>query len=207
MTVRTDSKPKSSLILVLAAILTSLLFVEFVFAPILLQFMDRPGRSLTLLGVVAWPDIVVDDVRINSQGFTGHILSESKPPETTRILTLGGSAMFNRRMTERLIESLSQATPTSIEIQGGAFRTHNTRSSLIKYQEHFYNYAFDYVLIYHGINDLWANHVALQEFRDDYSHLDATYTRNAVLNNSVIARYFYNALVFAPPPSFHPLFD
>jgi hypothetical protein len=141
----------------------------------------------------------VDDTPINSQGFTGHVLQASRPPENTvRILTLGGSAMFNRRMTERLIESLSMATSVRLEIQGGALRSHSTRASLIKYKEHFYKYSFDYVLIYHAINDLWMNNVALENFKADYSHYKPWYNRNAVLTHSVIARYFYGNHIWNP---------
>ena len=102
-------------------------------------------------------------------------------------------------MTERLIESLSKATSARLEIQGGALRTHSTRSSLIKYKEHFYRYFFDYVLIYHAINDLWMNNVALENFKADYSHYDPWNKRNAVLNHSLIARYIYNRFLWNAP--------
>jgi hypothetical protein len=139
----------------------------------------------------------VDDTPINSQGFTGHELKPSKRAEDTiRILTLGGSSMFNRRLTERLIEDLSESTSARLEIQGGALRSHSTRSSLIKYKEHFYKYSFDYVLIYHAINDLWMNHYTLEDFKADYSHESPWCKRNAVLNHSIIARYIYNNIVW-----------
>jgi hypothetical protein len=139
----------------------------------------------------------VDDTPINSQGFTGHELKPSKRAEdTVRILTLGGSSMFNRRLTERLIEDLSKTTSARLEIQGGALRSHSTRSSLIKYKEHFYRYSFDFVLIYHAINDLWMNHYTLEDFKADYSHESPWYKRNAVLNHSIIARYIYNHIVW-----------
>jgi lysophospholipase L1-like esterase len=161
--------------------------------------LNRPSRELYLLGFCAEPNTIVDDTPINSQGFTGHVLAPSKPRNTIRVLTLGGSAMFNRRISERLIESLSGLTSARIELQGGALRTHTTRSSLIKYNDYFSKYSFDYVLIYHGINDLWMNHVDRSDFKDDYSHNLPFYKRNAVLNNSCIARLIYNRFLWRKP--------
>ena len=53
-------------------------------------------------------------------------------------------------------------------------------------------YDFDYVLIYHGINDLWANHIPAAQFASDYSHMDRWHSRNIVLDNCLIARRVYN---------------
>ena len=44
---------------------------------------------------------------------------------------------------------------------------HTSRASVIKY-DFLSKYRFDVVLIYEGINDLWANHVTPERFRDDY---------------------------------------
>jgi hypothetical protein len=138
--------------------LAGLALIEFLFAP---WYVFRSvDRDLGLMGFYAPPGMVVDDTRINSDGFTGHELSQiDDSADTLRILTLGGSTMFNRRMTERMIESWSDALPTAPQVVGAALRTHTTRASVIKYKYYFSKYRFDYVLIYHGINDLWANNV------------------------------------------------
>lgn len=191
---------RTNLFLLSGSIIVSLLLGEYIVTPILLKLLNRPSRALQLLGLCAPPNIQVDDTPINSQGFTGHVLQPSKPTQNTiRILTLGGSAMFNHRMTEQLTESLLKATSARLEIQGGALRSHSTRSSLIKYKEHFYRYSFDYVLIYHAINDLLMNHVAYKNFKADYSHFSSWYKRNAVLNHSVMARYIYNRIFWKSP--------
>jgi hypothetical protein len=116
------------LLLFISTIL-AFLFSEYVFAPVLLSIFGQPSRSLTLLSVAATPNVLVDDTMTNSQGFTGDVLSDQKPPHTKRILTLGGSAMFNRRMTERLIDSLKPITSTPLEVQGGAFRAKKALTS------------------------------------------------------------------------------
>ena len=114
------SRTKFNIFLVLLSTVVGLLLVEYALVPALLAVTHQPGRSLILLGVVGIPNALVDDTKINSQGFTVDVLSESKPPNTKGILTLGGSAIFNRRMTGRLIDNFSRATPTHLEIQGGA---------------------------------------------------------------------------------------
>ena len=111
--------------------------------------------------------------------------------------------MFNRRMTERLIENFSEFGSENFEIQGAALRRHTTRSSLIKYKYYFSRYHFDYVLIYHGINDLWMNHVHQEMFSSDYSHFSPWNVRGWLLNKSFLARLIYNQIlhkIFRPQP-------
>jgi hypothetical protein len=186
--------PKISLLLL--SIAFGLLLSEYAIVPALLSLTDQPGRSLTLLGVAGKPNTQVDDTKLNSEGFTGDVPTELKPANTVRILTLGGSAIFNRRMTERLSYSLKRATPTRLEIEGAALRTHTTRDSVIKYAYHFTRYKFDYVMIYDAANDLWMNHVSADDFREDYSHARPQYKRNFFLDHSLIARLLYNRFLW-----------
>jgi len=188
---------KSKYTLLLFSIFFALIVGEYILAPILFKLTDKPSRALMLLGLHAPANTQIDDTPINAQGFTGDVINKLKPDQNTiRILTLGGSAMFNRRMTERLTASfkkaLSNTASAKIEILGGALRGHCTRYSVIKYSRYFYKYNFDYVIIYHGINDLWMNHVASTDFRDDYSHLNAWSKRNWLMDHSILARNFYN---------------
>jgi lysophospholipase L1-like esterase len=195
----TKASTTGKVLLSLISTLLSFVFAEYALAPVLLSMTDQPSRYLTLLGVAARPNVLVDDTMINSQGFTGDVLGEQKPPHTKRILTLGGSVMFNRRMTERLIGSLKMITSTPLEVQGGALRSHTSRDSVIKYKYHFHRYHFDYVLIYEGVNDLWMNHISADKFKSDYSHARPWYRRNIVLNNSLLARYIYNNFLWSRP--------
>lgn len=152
-------------------------------------------REVYLMGFAATPGALVDDTVINSMGFTGDVLTAARSPGTLRILTLGGSALFNRRMTERIIAALETSTSTPVEVLGAALRTHTTRSSLLKYRL-LARYDFDVVLIYHGINDLWANHGPEGSFRSDYSQLDPWYVRSFLLDHSLTARWIYNQWIY-----------
>ena len=176
---------------------------------LILPWPSRPvPRSIQLTGFHAQPNAMIDDAATNALGFTGDVPAQTKPGDSIRILTLGASALFNRRMTERLAASLSRAVGTSnqarqplrIEVLGAALRSHTSASSLIKYRA-LRKYDFDLVLIYHGINDLLANNIAAQDYRSDYRHLDPWYRRGPVLDHSLLARRLYNAVNALQYPS------
>ena len=152
-------------------------------------------RDLALIGFTAKPNIIIDDTTINEMGFTGDEIHLKKDSNKKRILTLGGSAIFNRRMTERLIKALNSVSSHPVEVLGSALRTHTSMSSVIKYST-LSKYHFDYVLIYHGINDLFVNHVKPEYFKSDFSHMLPWYKRNILLNNSLIARTIYNNFIW-----------
>jgi hypothetical protein len=170
---------------------------EFFFLP---YWMGLP-RDMFLMGFAAKPESLIDDTPINAMGFTGDPINLAKSPATIRILTLGGSAMFNRRMAERLREGLTKVSRRPIEVLGAALRTHTTKASVIKYKI-LRKYSFDFVLIYHGINDLWTNHVPIEDFRLDYSHLGPWYTRSLWLDHCLICRITYNQLFYRRPASY-----
>jgi hypothetical protein len=192
------SKRERSVVLMLPALilLVGVLAAEF----ILLPLVEGMPRDMLLMGfcVNSRTTKMVDDTAINEMGFTGDVLEKKKAPGTIRILTLGGSSMFNRRMTERLKVKLQAQTPAQIEILGAALREHTSQSSVYKY-ELLSAYHFDYVLLYDGINDLWANHVLETDFRDDYSQLNAFYNHNFPLSHSLIARLFYRRFIYHAP--------
>jgi hypothetical protein len=177
-------------------LLVGILVAEF----ILLPLVEGMPRSSMLMGFCAngRTTKMVDDTPINEMGFTGDVLKKKKAPGTIRILTLGGSSMFNRRMTERLKVKLQAATPVPIEVLGAALREHTSQSSVYKY-ELLSPYNFDYVLLYDGINDLWANHVSEKDFREDYSQLNAFYNHNFPLSHSIIARVIYRRFIYHAP--------
>jgi hypothetical protein len=176
------------------AVLGSIFVAEFVVYP----YKTGLPRDVFLMGFAAIPHRVVDDTPINALGFTGDVIDVRKSPGTIRVLTLGGSALFNRRMTERLKDRFSRVGTEGIEILGAALRTHTTASSILKHKL-FSKYKSDFVLIYHGINDLWANHVLNEDFKADYSHLNPWYKRNYCLDHSIICRLTYNNWIYRKP--------
>jgi hypothetical protein len=167
--------------------IASVIAFEFVILP---WHFNLP-RDIALMGFAGKPDTTIDDTLINAIGFTGDVLHQGKNPEAIRLLTLGGSAMFNRRMSERVKNSLNKVANSSVEVMGGALRTHTSMSSVIKYRT-LSKYKFDSVLIYHGINDLFVNNVYVDYFKSDYSHMVPWYRRNYLLDNSLILRVIYN---------------
>lgn len=175
------------------------LIISFIFSTefVILPFVLGVPRDIFLMGFYAEGKII-DGVVINKMGFTGDFIKLRKVPGTIRILTLGGSAMFNRCMAERLKKKFKTVTNRHIEILGAALRCHTSMSSIHKYKL-LSKYNFDYVLIYDGINDLWANHVYKNDFKTDYSQLEPWYRRNFLLNRSIIWRILYNKFIYKLP--------
>ncbi len=165
------------------------------FELLILPWYFNLPRGLALMGFTSKPDTIIDKTSINSMGFTGDVIYPEKNPGKIRMLTLGGLVIFNRRMTERLKDSINAVSHRPVEVLGAALRTHTSMSSVIKY-DMLSRYKFDYVLIYHGINDLFVNHVPKEHFKSDYSHMIPWYKRNALLDNSLIARVIYNNFIW-----------
>lgn len=154
-------------------------------------------RAVWLMGFAASdPDLV--DVPINSLGFTGDDPRAVKPAETLRVLTLGGSVLFNRNFTERLRRELEPYVESELEVLGAALRGHTSRSSLLKWNL-LRDRKWDVVVVYAAINDLWANHYAPADYREDYGHLSPWYVRNPLLDRSILARLFYNRFLYREP--------
>lgn len=144
------------------------------------------------MGFYAAPGAIVDGNKINEMGFQGDNLSRNKKRGVVRILTLGGSVIFNNHFTDVLKEKLGAAFPENeFEILGAALPGQTTRASVLKYQA-LREYDFDYVIIYHAINDLGMNHVPSILFKKDYSHYGPWNKSNFMLRNSFIARTLYN---------------
>jgi len=160
------------------------------------RFLPLP-RATWLMGW-AIPTSELEDVRINAAGFTGDDVTGPKPPGTRRVLTLGGSVLFNRRFTERLRAELVRRSDRPVELLGAALRSHTSRSSVLKWRL-LRERGFDVVVIYEGINDLFANHIPPDGYREDYGHLGPWYVRGPLLDRSVIARLLYNNLLYRPP--------
>lgn len=164
----------------------ALLATEFVILP---RLGGLP-RDTLLMGFAATPGTIIDGQLINAMGFTGDVISEPKPANTLRVLVIGSSTAFNRHMADQLKSALQAKTDKPVELFDAGIRSHTSRADLYKLQL-LAKYSWDYILIYDGINDLWANHVLPQDYRDDYSHIDPWYQRNWLLDHSLLARSLY----------------
>jgi len=86
--------------------------------------------------------------------------------EGVNILLLGGSVLYrNAKTLQKLGDS------HSFDFYNAAFIAHTSRDSLYKYQ---YlareKLKFDYVIFYHGINDVRLNNIPEKFYKEDYSH-------------------------------------
>jgi lysophospholipase L1-like esterase len=165
-----------------------------------------PPRVIQLMGFHSVPNATIFHVPINRLGFAGVAPDIQKLPGTIRVLTLGGSTFFNRNIADSLSVKLNALLSQSdnmhkAEVLGGALQTHTSRSSVLKLQAlRRYGFdaanGFDYVVIYHGINDLWANNYSPEEFRNDYAQIGPWYRHNFFLDHSLIARKIYNDWIY-----------
>ncbi len=184
-------RPRLSYLLYLVGLLTlAAILAEWVIAP---RSLGLP-RSAALIGFVAEPDIVFGRTPTNRLGLTGDVCDGRKPSGGVRVLTLGGSVIFNRDFTRRLKAALESAAGQPVEVLGAGLPSHTSAASVVK-MRYLANRDFDYVLIYHGINDLFANNVPREVFRDDYSHLSSWYRRNWLLDHCLTARLIYNRYI------------
>lgn len=182
----------------------SFLLLVLTVAVYVIEFITLPkarqlARDAYLMGWIGYPNNPIDDTRLNNLGLTGDEPEFKSREGVIRILTLGGSTLFNRRFTERLIAVLDDKSDLPIEVVGAAYRGHTTRSSVIKYDYLTDRFEFDYVVVYHAMNDTWANNVDPDDYTEDYTHLDAWYHRNWLLDNSIMARDLYNRYLYRKP--------
>ena len=174
------------------------LFGVAVFAAVAADFVlsarDKGSlsRKVFLAGWVAPPNASIYDGKTNKQGFVGDVLALKKPAGKRRVLLLGGSAAFVNNITGRLKTSLAKSETADYEVVGAAMPAHTSRSSVLKFSL-LAPYRFNYVFIYHGINDLWANNVRRESYKDDYSHINSWYKSNALLKNCYLCRLLYNS--------------
>jgi hypothetical protein len=84
----------------------------------------------------------------------------------TNVLLLGGSVLY------RAFETLSKAEAgCPITFHNAAYVAHTSLDSLYKYKYLTENgYRFDYIVFYHGINDVRMNNIPSEYFKKDYSH-------------------------------------
>lgn len=180
--------PRSIKYLIYAAGVVSvfILTIEFVFPR-----LKGYSRAEYLCAWLGDKNTTFLGVNINSQGLTGDVISLHKKPGEVEILTLGGSSFYLRNMTEKLKKSLKEIGMDNVRVTGGVFPGNDSRSSLLKYRHLLPRHDFNYLIICHGVNDLWANRVAAEDFRSDYSHLDPSYK---IFGSVIIKLIYYNLI-------------
>lgn len=87
------------------------------------------------------------------------------------ILLLGGSVLHRDwgGVEQALVEQLARAGVHNVRISNLAAIGHTSRDSMLKYAS-LTDARFDRVIVYDGLNDVRANNVPPERFRDDYGH-------------------------------------
>jgi lysophospholipase L1-like esterase len=104
-------------------------------------------------------------VFISSNGYRGPEFAVRKPPEITRIIVLGGSSVFDHGVADGdaneavswphlLGKALAKKGLKNIEVINAGIPGHATGDSLGRLYAQLWTYSPDYVLVYHGWNDI-----------------------------------------------------
>lgn len=124
-----------------------------------------------------------ENLPVNSLGFRGEEISRTKPKDTYRIVILGGSTVLNREVTyeknaARLLEKqLRQKFPqTHIEVINAGKDYYTSEHSLIQFMFKVSDLDPDLIIMWHGVNDMWAScllegQLTHGDYKSDYSHL------------------------------------
>ncbi len=93
-------------------------------------------------------------------------LKQNYTDEGVNILLLGGSVLFEN---SKILKEMGRRH--AFNFYNAAYIAHTTLDSLYKYKYLIKNkLKFDYVIFYHGINDVRLNNIPSKFYRDDYSH-------------------------------------
>lgn len=109
------------------------------------------------------------------------------------ILILGGSVVFEdlvsfyRNSTKHSI-SFCNFKDSKFNVLNLAFPGHTSLDSKYKF-DLLKEYNFDYIFIYHGINDARSNNIATFEFNEDYRHIEF-YDELYILNRHPEVNYY-----------------
>jgi len=121
-------------------------------------------------------------LHINSLGFRGKEIQKEKAENTFRIVILGGSTVLNREVTfeknaARLLEKQLQSNfpDKKIEVINAGKDGYTSEHSLIQYMFKIKDFDPDLVIMWHGVNDMWASctteGLTRGKYKTDYSHL------------------------------------
>jgi hypothetical protein len=91
---------------------------------------------------------------------------EEAPEDGLDILLLGGSVLEYAGPT---LEKALQAWGPGVRVHNAAREAHSSLDSLYKYEQ-LAGRHFDAVVFYHAINEVRANNIAPDDYREDYSH-------------------------------------
>lgn len=104
-------------------------------------------------------------VFISSNGYRGPAFDVRKPDDTLRIIVLGGSSVFDQGTPDRdptvsgawphlLQRELAERGVENAEVINAGIPGHTTSDSLGRFSAQLWLYDPDYVLVYHGWNDI-----------------------------------------------------
>lgn len=122
-------------------------------------------RSHRHLGFALAPGFVQGDTRHNSLGFRGEELAIDKPEGTTRIVCCGGSTTYgfgvhNDDLTmPKLLQFVLREQGRQVEVVNAGCPGWTTFETLINFESRVLDLAPDFVVVYHGINDVLARMV------------------------------------------------
>ncbi len=145
----------------------SLEYEPAVYARTLLKPVDR---LVDLDSAKAWGSKAIDkpsdlSVFVSSNGYRGPAFEVRKPPQVTRIIVLGGSAVFDHGVSDHasaetgswphlLGQRLTEEGLKNVEVINAGIPGHSTSDSLGRLYAQLWMYDPDLVLIYHGWNDI-----------------------------------------------------
>ena len=128
------------------------------------------NRLVEVDSAKAWGDKAQDEasdvaVFISSNGYRGPAFAVRKPAQTKRIIVLGGSAVFDHGAPDRnpekfgswphlLEDRLHEEGFENVEVINAGIPGHATSDSLGRLVTQLWMYSPDFVLVYHGWNDI-----------------------------------------------------
>ncbi len=123
-----------------------------------------------------------DNLNVNSLGFRGEEITKEKPQDTFRIVVLGGSTVLNREVpfeknAVRLLEKKLRVhyPEKKIEVINAGKDAYTSEHSLIQYLFKIRDLHPDLIIMWHGVNDMFASctieGLSHGNYQSDYSHL------------------------------------
>jgi len=156
------------------------------------------------------------EARFNSFGLRGPEIALQKPPNTIRVVCLGGSTTFGNSASsntrtyparmERLLREHYREAPFRIEVINAGVGFYSSLESLIDFETRLLDLSPGVAVVHHGINDGWFM-LPRGDFRSDYSHARRTFgppTRKWWLYSPLLSRLFGRQLgtnLYVPNPN------
>jgi len=121
----------------------------------------------------------------NSFGLRGPQIAPAKPPDTVRIICLGGSTTYSVGATsnsttwparmERLLREQYRNAPFRVEVVNAGIPGYTSIESLVQLETQLLDLSPDVAVISQGINDCWFM-LSMFDFQSDYTHARRTFT-------------------------------